>query len=63
MGALIAGLAVAVGLIAALVTGIVLDLLGADGVTVFSASSLALFSAGGAVIGLVQFVREFGKKS
>ncbi|SEG62675.1 hypothetical protein SAMN05444920_103549 [Nonomuraea solani] len=63
MGALVAGLSVACGIIVALVCWIVLNALGADGVVAFTTSAGAVVVVSGAVVGLVQFVRNFDKKS
>lgn len=61
MGALVAGLSVACGIIVALVCWIVLKALGADDVMAFTARAGAVVVSGAAV-GLVQFARNFDKK-
>ncbi|MER7368201.1 hypothetical protein [Nonomuraea wenchangensis] len=62
MGALIAALSVAFGAIAALVSWLILNALGADGVTIFTVSGAALLGVPTLVIGLVAFARSFGKE-
>ncbi|MEV0617961.1 hypothetical protein AB0I81_31875 [Nonomuraea sp. NPDC050404] len=63
MGMLIAALSLALGAIAALLCWIILQALGADGVAAFNTSAGALIVVTGAVIGIVQFIRTFGKRS
>ncbi|MEU8365069.1 hypothetical protein AB0C27_54550 [Nonomuraea sp. NPDC048882] len=62
MGALVAGLSVACGIIVALVCWIVLKALGADDVMAFTTSAGAVVVVSGAAVGLVQFARNFDKK-
>lgn len=61
MGALIAWLLGALGVIAALVTWLVLGALGADGVTTFLSSGGALFGFPSAAAGLILLAKHWDK--
>lgn len=61
MGALVAWLLGALGVIAALVTWVALNALGADGVTIFLSSGGAFITFPGAVAGLVALAKHWDK--
>ncbi|MGI5268076.1 hypothetical protein ACQEUU_02860 [Nonomuraea sp. CA-218870] len=62
MGALVAALSLALGIIASLVCWIVLKALGADNVSAFCFSAGAVVIVATAVVGLVQFARSWDRQ-
>lgn len=62
MGTLIAAFSVSLGAIAALLSWLVLNALGADGVTIFTLSGVALLGVPTLVLGLIAFARSFGRE-